>query len=296
MSRASVLRLGQIIYPFIQGELFLPWDEDGFNAQLQHTIDFFVRRGLLEASNDDRVLERGPGQDDAAFQLKTIARGLIQAFERYYITIAALAKHGPHTITAGELETACTLTAQRLSLLNETAAPEFFDKALFRGFIQKLRERKVVWTDDAGKLDYDRGLDDIVRDARVILSRELRHSILKITGGDSERESAASMATASADVVETAAPRLPPDSDSASLHARHVATEQHRHLPEHVTVVAETVTADDTLPTVVDAPLPPDAGADALHERHVAAEHQRQTPGLPTPVPPRVDAADGTGS
>jgi glycerol-3-phosphate O-acyltransferase len=82
---------------------------------------------------------------------------------------------------------ACTLTAQRLSLLNELSGPEFFDKALFRGFIHKLRERRVVWTDDDGKLDYASVLEDIVRDARVILSREVRHSILKITpGGDKE--------------------------------------------------------------------------------------------------------------
>lgn len=192
MSRASVVRLGRIIYPFIQGELFLPWDSTGFAAHMQATIDFFVRRGLLESTNDGRSLERSPGQDDGAYQLKIIARSLIQAFERYYITIAALAKNGQHTLTAAELEKACTLTAQRLSLLNELTAPEFFDKALFRGFIQKLRERRVVWTDEDGKLDYDNALESMVRDARVILSRDLRHSILKITpGGDRDSSSAA---------------------------------------------------------------------------------------------------------
>ncbi|MDW2980103.1 MAG: glycerol-3-phosphate 1-O-acyltransferase PlsB [Rhodanobacter sp.] len=215
MSRPSILRLGRIIYPFIQGELFLPWDADGFVAQLQATIDFFVRRGLLESTNDGRSLERSPGQDDGAFQLKVIARSLVQAFERYYITIAALAKNGPHTMTAAELESACTLTAQRLSLLNELTAPEFFDKALFRGFIQKLRERRIVWTDDAGKLDYDAALEGMVRDARVILSREVRHSILKITpGGDREATEPA---------------RLPADSDVAALHERHVDAERREH-------------------------------------------------------------------
>ncbi|TAL71361.1 MAG: glycerol-3-phosphate 1-O-acyltransferase PlsB [Rhodanobacter sp.] len=187
MSRSSVQRLGHIIYPFLQGELFLAWDADGFSAQLQATMDFFVRRGLLEATGDGRMLERGPGQDDASFQLKIIARSLIQAFERYYIAVAALVKHGPHVLSAGALETTCTLTAQRLALLNELSAPEFFDKALFRGFIQKLRERHIVWTDADGKLDYDRALEDMVRDARVILSREMRHAILKITpGGDKD--------------------------------------------------------------------------------------------------------------
>ncbi|WP_449427259.1 glycerol-3-phosphate 1-O-acyltransferase PlsB [Rhodanobacter umsongensis] len=238
MSRASVLRLGKIIYPFIQGELFLPWDGDGFGTQLQATIDFFVRRGLLESTGDGRVLERAPGQDDSAFQLKVIARSLIQAFERYYITIAALAKNGPHTMTGAELENACALTAQRLSLLNELSAPEFFDKALFRGFIQKLRERRVVWTDDAGKLDYDSALDGIVRDARVILSREVRHSILKITPGGNEKEFAAG--DAPTDETEAAVPtrgattpdtgsKLPADASSTDLHRRHVETERHEH-------------------------------------------------------------------
>ena len=240
MSRTSLLRLGGIIYPFIQGELFLPWNGAEFSAQLQATIEFFVRRGLLESTGDGRVLERSPGQEDSAFQLKVIARSLIQAFERYYITIAALAKNGPHTLTGAELENACTLTAQRLSLLNELSAPEFFDKALFRGFIQKLRERRVVWTDDAGKLDYDSALEGMVNDARLILSREVRHSILKITPGGNERESAAGDAltddaSAASPVREVSTPDnpaadgVPDDASSADLHQRHVDAEQHAH-------------------------------------------------------------------
>jgi glycerol-3-phosphate O-acyltransferase len=246
MSRASVLRLGRIIYPFIQGELFLPWDDDGFAAQLQDTIDFFVRRGLLESSGDGRVLERSAGQDDGAFQLKVIARSLIQAFERYYITVAALTKNGPHTLTSAELENACTLTAQRLSLLQELSSPEFFDKSLFRGFIQKLRERRVVWTDDAGKLDYDVALEGMVRDARVILSREVRHSILKITPGSNDKDAASgsklddeeeatapvSPALLAEPVQNAAAPAAEPvltDASSADLHDRHVATEHRKH-------------------------------------------------------------------
>jgi glycerol-3-phosphate O-acyltransferase len=249
MSRASVLRLGRIIYPFIQAELFLPWDADGFTEQVQSTIDLFVRRGLLESTGEGRVLERGPGQDDGAFQLKVIARSLVQAFERYYITIATLTRHGPHTISAGELETACTLTAQRLSLLHELSAPEFFDKALFRGFIQKLRERKVVWTDDNGKLDYDEALEDMVRDARVILAREVRHSILKIAGDGEPARSDGSSVAATVSVVTLADPprATPPAQDAPAanatgdignasaealadtLHQRHVEAEQHRH-------------------------------------------------------------------
>jgi glycerol-3-phosphate O-acyltransferase len=52
-----------------------------------------------------------------------------------------------------------------------------------------------------------------VRDARVILSREVRHSILKITPGG-EREPAAA---------------LPEDASASDLHQRHVDTEQQEH-------------------------------------------------------------------
>ncbi len=184
MTRASLLRLGRLVYPFIRSELFLPWDEDGFGERLQATIEFFLRRGLLEAQGDGRVLERGPGQGDGAYQLRVIAHSLLQAFERYYIALAALVKNGPGTLTAQELETQCVLTGQRLALLQRAGAHRsIFDKALFRGFIQKLRARGVVWPDADGKLDFDAALDDIVRDARVILSREVRQAILKITPG-----------------------------------------------------------------------------------------------------------------
>ena len=181
MARATILRLGRLVYPFIQAELFLPWDEAGFVARIESTINFLVGRGVLDTDSDGRILSRGPGQGDGAFQLRAIAQNLLQAFERYYIAIAALVRNGPHTLSSAELENLCTLTAQRLSLLQELNAPEFFDKALFRGFIQKLRERKVVWADADGKLDFDAELESVARDAKVILSREIRHGILKLT-------------------------------------------------------------------------------------------------------------------
>lgn len=190
MARATITRLGRMIYPFIQAELFLPWDEDGFAAQIDATIEFFVERKLLDGGGDGRILSRGPGQSDAAYQLRTIAHGMLQAFERYYIAIAVLVRNGAGTLSATELENLCTLTAQRLSLLHEMNAPEFFDKSLFRGFIQKLRERRVVWPDESGKLDFDTALEEVVRDAKIILSREIRHGILKLA--PERRESLAS--------------------------------------------------------------------------------------------------------
>ncbi|CAD0358465.1 glycerol-3-phosphate 1-O-acyltransferase PlsB [Xanthomonas hortorum pv. cynarae] len=183
MSRAGLLRLGRTVYPFLQAELFLPWSEDRFAERIEQTIDMFVREGLLlnVADDDGGVLTRNTGQTDEVFRLRAIGHSLQQAFERYYIAISVLVKNGPGVLGAGELESLCQQAAQRLSLLYAPAAPEFFDKTLFRSFIQKLRELRLVWPDENSKLVFDERLDAWAKDAKFILGRELRHTIERVS-------------------------------------------------------------------------------------------------------------------
>ncbi len=183
MARNSLVRIGRAMYPFLQAELFLPWNEDGFAERIDRTIEVFVREGLLERVGDDDggILARNAGQSDEVFRLRALGHPLQQAFERYYIAISVLAKNGPGTLGASELESLCQLAAQRLSLLYAPAAPEFFDKSLFRGFIQKLRAMELVRLDHNNKLVFDQRLDSWAKDAKVILGRELRHTIEKVS-------------------------------------------------------------------------------------------------------------------
>ena len=183
MSRNGLMRLGKTIYPFMQEELFLPWTEDEFAERINATIDLFISEGLLTSIPDDEhgYVSRGPGQTDEVYRLRAIAHSLQQAFERYFIAITILVKNGPRTISTSELETLCQLTAQRLSLLYAPAAPEFFDKSLFRSFIQKMRELKLIWLCPDAKLDFDERLNTWEKDAKVVLNRELRHTISKLS-------------------------------------------------------------------------------------------------------------------
>ncbi|WP_425603683.1 glycerol-3-phosphate 1-O-acyltransferase PlsB [Stenotrophomonas capsici] len=183
MSRGGLLRLGRGLYPFLQAELFLPWSEDEFAARIDQTISVFVREGLLQhvGEDDGGMLARSTGQTDEVFRLRAIGHSLQQAFERYYIAIAVLVKNGPGTLGAAELESLCQQAAQRLSLLYAPAAPEFFDKSLFRGFIQKMRELRLVWPDENSKLLFDERLDAWAKDAKFILGRELRHTIERVS-------------------------------------------------------------------------------------------------------------------
>jgi len=183
MARNRLQSLGRSLYPFLQAELFLPWSEDEFAERIDRTVEVFIREGLLEqvSEDDGGILARNAGQTDEVFRLRAIGHSLQQAFERYYIAISVLAKNGPGTLGAAELESLCQQAAQRLSLLYAPAAPEFFDRTLFRGFIQKLRELRLVWPDENSKLLFDERLDAWARDAKVILGRELRHTIERVS-------------------------------------------------------------------------------------------------------------------
>ena len=45
----------------------------------------------------------------------------------------------------------------------------------------KLRELKLVWANENGKLAFDERLNARAKDARVVLGRELRHTIEKVS-------------------------------------------------------------------------------------------------------------------
>jgi glycerol-3-phosphate O-acyltransferase len=107
-----------------------------------------------------------------------MGQGLLQTFERYYITVAILAKNGSGTLTRSDLERTCIQTAQRISELNEFAAPEFYDRGLFRHFISLLRDVDVIRTNEEGKLEFTEAVNQIDTDARYILGKDIRHAVI----------------------------------------------------------------------------------------------------------------------
>jgi glycerol-3-phosphate O-acyltransferase len=180
VERSRLHRIAAAVYPFLQKELFLPWDEDGFLAALDDTIAWLQNKRLLLGDAPAEQLERAEGSTAEALQLQLLGRVLLQTFERYFITIAVLVKNGSGTLTRAELEQLCILTAQRISLLSEFEAPEFYDRNLFRQFIDLLKQRGVLEINEDGKLAFDSGIQDVTEDAKTLLSKEIRHGIIRV--------------------------------------------------------------------------------------------------------------------
>jgi len=183
MRTADIQRLVWRVYPYIAAELFLRWDESAVSTVVESLLDTFARLDLLQGNADHSEWQRPAPTSLEAIRLSALAQATIQTIERYYLAIALLLQAGSGAITREALEERCHLMAQRMSLLYELNSPEFFDKSLFRNFIELLRRRDVIQMSEDQKLRFGDPLLGVAADARLVLSEQIRHSILQVTLG-----------------------------------------------------------------------------------------------------------------
>ncbi|MBO3277145.1 glycerol-3-phosphate 1-O-acyltransferase PlsB [Pseudomonas schmalbachii] len=179
ISREQLLRFAHALYPYLQAELFIRWSAEELTGEVDKWLEALVEQGLLRQEND-AYLRPAPSSREFV-QLTLLARAITQTLQRFYMAVALLLKAGQKQLSAEELEDLCTVMAQRLSILHGLNAPEFFDKSLFRHFIQTLLDQRVLRKDDAGKLSYHRLLGDLAEGAaKRVLPAEIRLSIRQV--------------------------------------------------------------------------------------------------------------------
>ncbi|MEM6639255.1 MAG: glycerol-3-phosphate 1-O-acyltransferase PlsB [Pseudomonadota bacterium] len=181
MPRSEIHRLCGLAFPFVERELCVALSDEAFSAQINGMIAALVGHDLLREKEDGARLVRPPSKTFAAVQLSVLAQSLLQTIERYYLVLAVMLKVGSGALTAKELEAHCQQVAERMAMLHELSAPEFFDRRLFAGFITQLREAGVVRVDDDNRIAFDDDVAAVEKDARNVLSDRIRHSILQVT-------------------------------------------------------------------------------------------------------------------
>lgn len=186
MRTDDIHRLVWRVYPYIAMELYLRWDETAAAAVTDSLLDTFAALNLLQPNADWTEWRRPPSTSLEAIQLSVLAQATIQTLERYYLAIALLLQSGSGRITQEALQERCHLMAQRMSFLYELDSPEFFDKSLFRNFIDLLLRRGVIQASEDGTLLFGEPLLGVAADARLVLSEQIRHSILRVTSGQSQ--------------------------------------------------------------------------------------------------------------
>ncbi|HET7203712.1 MAG TPA: glycerol-3-phosphate 1-O-acyltransferase PlsB [Steroidobacteraceae bacterium] len=178
---ADLHRLARRVYPYVADEYFLRWSEAELPGVVDELLEDLLNHGLITASEDRGEWHRPPAEASEAVQLSVLARVTVPILERYYLAISLLLRAGSGRLTQEALERQCQLTAQRMAMLYELNSPEFFDRALFGNFVQRLAERNVLAIGPDGKIEFVPAvLEAVASDAQLVLHEQIRNSILQV--------------------------------------------------------------------------------------------------------------------
>ena len=186
IKRATLTKQLKQLYQFVKSELFIHWSEEDVPTIVDQCVEILVDYGYLVA-NDSEVW--APDTRTTEFMhLSILANTTKQSLERFFITVEILVKAGSGKLRRESLENACTMLAQRMSLLHDFSGPEFSDKALFRTFIQALIKNGVLKRNEESNLEFGDALIRSYEDAHSLLAADTRQSIQQIADLDLEKE------------------------------------------------------------------------------------------------------------
>ncbi|MFT5033107.1 MAG: glycerol-3-phosphate O-acyltransferase [Bacteroidia bacterium] len=131
------------LYPFLKRELFLHWPVREAGVRVQELIDAMVTRGLLIRSGTTLSRPEIGSSDYSA--LIGLGRLLRETFERYTMCSLLLVHQLSDKPTQrSAIEEHIIYMAQRLAILTGREAPEYFDKTLFRIYLDALIDQGLL--------------------------------------------------------------------------------------------------------------------------------------------------------
>jgi len=176
--RASVKRKIKLLYPFLKSELQLEWQDSGLEEIVDECISCLIDESLLEQVDKD--LRRPRHSNHEFIQLTRLANIVQPILERYYMTFIVLWQTSGEPLQEAALEHRCHLLAQKISMIYGINSPDFFDRLLFRDFIETMLETEYLVKNDRDQLEFATEFDYVSLDVRNLLSTEVRSSILSL--------------------------------------------------------------------------------------------------------------------
>jgi glycerol-3-phosphate O-acyltransferase len=178
IAQNKLLNIVLYVYPFLSAELHLPWSVEQLEEFVPQIVDFLVHRQVL-ARIENRLTR--PDRNDAHYLILSRLAHIAQpVLERYYMTFVVLWESGGNPLSEEELEQRCHLVAQKISMLYGINSPDFFDRQLFGHFIDTLFELEYIEKDKNGHLVFNQSFDKVNVDIRILLSVEVRSTILQL--------------------------------------------------------------------------------------------------------------------
>lgn len=169
------------LYPFLRTEFFLRWEPAEAEQVARDCIEVMLGQGLLTRNGDGR-LARPDVAANAFSTLSMLGRVMGETLERYCMTTLLLAAEskGQTALQRERFEEDCRRLAERMAVLTGRDSPEFFDKTLFRGYLDTLIDIGLVTEGGDRRLVVDARIDKIAERSLELLSDETRQTLLQL--------------------------------------------------------------------------------------------------------------------
>jgi len=181
LSEEAILTGCRALYPFLRTEFFLPWPAAQSEVVARGCIERMLASGLLVREGEDR-LKRPEVGSQAFSSFAVLGRVLGETLERQAMAVLLLAdeRRAGQPLQRAKFENDCRLLAERIAVLTGREAPEFFDKALFSGYLDTLIEVGIVVEDAQRGLVADERVERIAERSMELLSDESRQMLRQL--------------------------------------------------------------------------------------------------------------------
>lgn len=176
LSQEKVNSIIRILYPFLKSELHLEWEIESLDGLLEKFTNTMVQLGLLRVGK--KGLRRPERSARRFMDLRRLILIVQPILERYYMTFIVLWQSAKAPMREAELEQRCHLLAQKVSMLHGINSPDFFDRTLFRHFLDTMIELDYLSKNEDETLGFSDSFEHINLDIRNLLSYEVRSTIL----------------------------------------------------------------------------------------------------------------------
>ena len=161
-------------------ELFLRWSIDELPVEIGRIITVFAERGLLRHSDNSTRLVAPEANTQEFDELHLIGETLRPTLGRHFLALSLLQQRGSGALTRRQLEDACHLLAQRLSLLGGFSAAEVTDQSAFSVLVSNLLDSELLSEDEAGRLQFDEHLVEPLAYSELVLPADARQTIRRM--------------------------------------------------------------------------------------------------------------------
>ena len=176
LSEEEILRLTNLVYPFLQSDFYLPWTNEQVGKVVVNNLKILIELGLVVKK--DKGLLTKPEKDSKEYRdflaLSNISEPSIK---RFYIVMSTLWREETDIL---ELQDRCEAIANKLQEIEGWLYTEFSDASKFKSFITKLLDDRYIKENTNSKLSASRITKRVQKEFQQFFNQEFMNEVNRL--------------------------------------------------------------------------------------------------------------------